>query len=71
MAAESIIELHEVRKSFRAADGTARPVLEGVEFTLREGEIVALLGRSGASRAAPSGGCERMRAGVEIGRAHV
>jgi NitT/TauT family transport system ATP-binding protein len=48
--AQSIIELHGVRKSFRSADGRQRPVLEGVDFTLREGEIVALLGQSGSGK---------------------
>ena len=45
-----IIDLRDVRKSFRSADGRQRPVLEGVEFTLREGEIVALLGQSGSGK---------------------
>ena len=45
-----LIELHDVGKSFRAADGTARNVLEHVDFTLREGEIVALLGKSGSGK---------------------
>ncbi|HEY1392133.1 MAG TPA: nitrate/sulfonate/bicarbonate ABC transporter ATP-binding protein [Methylibium sp.] len=48
--AQAIIELREVGKSFRSADGTARSVLEGVDFTLREGEIVALLGQSGSGK---------------------
>ena len=47
---EPIIELSAVGKSFRSADGTARAVLEGVDFTLREGEIVALLGKSGSGK---------------------
>ena len=46
----AIIHLQGVRKSFRAADGTQRPVLEGVDFTLRDGEIVALLGQSGSGK---------------------
>jgi len=46
----SIVELRSVGKSFRSADGTARSVLEGVDFTLREGEIVALLGQSGSGK---------------------
>jgi NitT/TauT family transport system ATP-binding protein len=50
MAGQSIIELRKVGKSFRSADGRARPVLEDVDFTLREGEIVALLGRSGSGK---------------------
>jgi NitT/TauT family transport system ATP-binding protein len=45
-----IVELKAVGKHFRGADGSARSVLEGVEFTLREGEIVALLGQSGSGK---------------------
>jgi NitT/TauT family transport system ATP-binding protein len=45
-----IVELKSVGKSFRSADGTARAVLEGVDFTLNEGEIVALLGQSGSGK---------------------
>ncbi|MBJ7310563.1 nitrate/sulfonate/bicarbonate ABC transporter ATP-binding protein [Rugamonas sp. CCM 8940] len=45
-----IVELKAVGKHFRAADGSARSVLEGVDFTLREGEIVALLGQSGSGK---------------------
>ena len=41
MNANTLIELHDVGKSFRAADGTARHVLEHVDFILHEGEIVA------------------------------
>ena len=44
MNSNFLIELHDVGKSFRAADGTARHVLEHVDFTLREGEIVATTG---------------------------
>jgi NitT/TauT family transport system ATP-binding protein len=45
-----IVELKSVGKSFRSADGTARSVLENVDFTLFEGEIVALLGKSGSGK---------------------
>ena len=45
-----IVELKSVGKSFRSADGSARSVLEGVDFTLNEGEIVALLGQSGSGK---------------------
>ena len=48
--AEAIVELKGVGKSFRSADGTARSVLEGVDFRLAEGEIVALLGQSGSGK---------------------
>ncbi len=45
-----IIELKSVCKSFRSADGAARSILENVDFSLREGEIVALLGKSGSGK---------------------
>src|SRR5512135_2436028 len=45
-----IIELKGVNKSFRSADGTSRSVLENVDFALRDGEIVALLGQSGSGK---------------------
>ena len=48
--AQTIIELAGVGKSFRSADGHVRPVLDGVDFSLREGEIVALLGPSGSGK---------------------
>ena len=50
MNSNFLIELHDVGKSFRAADGTARNVLEHVDFILHEGEIVALLGKSGSGK---------------------
>jgi NitT/TauT family transport system ATP-binding protein len=48
--AEAIVELKGVGKSFRSADGSARSVLEGVDFRLADGEIVALLGQSGSGK---------------------
>lgn len=45
-----VIELKAVSKSFRSADGTARAVLDNVDFALGEGEIVALLGQSGSGK---------------------
>ena len=48
--ATPIIEFKSVGKSFKSADGTARAVLESVDFTLNEGEIVALLGQSGSGK---------------------
>jgi len=45
-----IVELKSVDKSFRSADGSARLVLQGVDFSLNDGEIVALLGQSGSGK---------------------
>jgi len=47
---QSIVELKAVGKSFRAADGAPRTVLDEVDFSLREREIVALLGQSGSGK---------------------
>ena len=46
----ALVELKNVAKSFKASDGTPRSVLEHVDFTLSEGEIVALLGQSGSGK---------------------
>ncbi|WAC73361.1 ATP-binding cassette domain-containing protein [Roseateles sp. SL47] len=46
----TILELTGVGKTFRSADGHLRPVLEDVDFHLRDGEIVALLGQSGSGK---------------------
>ena len=43
---QTLIELKNVGKSFRSVDGTAHSVLDGVNFVLKEGEIIALLGQS-------------------------
>lgn len=48
--AQAIVELKNVGKSFKSADGKARSVLEGVDFRLAEGEIVSLLGQSGSGK---------------------
>lgn len=45
-----ILELQSVGKSFRSPDGAPRVVLAEVDFTLREREIVALLGQSGSGK---------------------
>lgn len=49
-APRTIIEVENVSKSFSAADGSTLSVLENVSVTLRDGEIVAILGRSGSGK---------------------
>ncbi|HWP26473.1 MAG TPA: nitrate/sulfonate/bicarbonate ABC transporter ATP-binding protein [Xanthobacteraceae bacterium] len=46
----SLLEVQNVRKSFRKPDGGELLVLDGINLTLREGEIVGLLGRSGSGK---------------------
>jgi NitT/TauT family transport system ATP-binding protein len=50
MAAQTLLEIHDVRRSFPRPAGGELLVLEGVELTLKEGEIVGLLGRSGSGK---------------------
>ncbi|MFT7776201.1 nitrate/sulfonate/bicarbonate ABC transporter ATP-binding protein [Roseateles sp.] len=47
---DTLIELKDVAKGFKSADGSLRTVLERVDFTLAKGEIVALLGQSGSGK---------------------
>ena len=65
--AEAIVELEGVGKSFRSADGSARAVLEGVDFRLADGEIVALLGQSGLGQVDPAAHHGRPGARVDAG----
>jgi len=48
--ADPIIDIKNVKQSFRNPDGQELLVLDQVDFELREGEIVALLGKSGSGK---------------------
>src|SRR5579871_5646797 len=50
MATQTLLDVHDVRRSFPRPGGGELVVLEGVNLTLREGEIVGLLGRSGSGK---------------------
>src|SRR5579863_6571578 len=69
--AAALLDVHELRQSFPRADGGEHLVLDGVELSLTQGQIVGLLGRSGSGKstllrliaglAEPSGGSLRFR----------
>jgi NitT/TauT family transport system ATP-binding protein len=44
------ISLHDVSKTFRRADGSSLPVLEGLEMTVGDGEFVSIIGPSGSGK---------------------
>jgi len=50
MDTSPLLEIHGIRKSFSKPDGGELLVLDGINLTLREGEIVGLLGRSGSGK---------------------
>lgn len=45
-----LLELVGIHRSFVRPDGSDLLVLDGIDFTLREGEIVGMLGRSGSGK---------------------
>ncbi|HEY2069554.1 MAG TPA: nitrate/sulfonate/bicarbonate ABC transporter ATP-binding protein [Rhizomicrobium sp.] len=47
---DALLELHDVRRAFPRSGGSELLVLENVELTLKQGEIVGLLGRSGSGK---------------------
>ena len=46
----NLLEVHNVRRSFPRSGGEELLVLDDVNLTLKEGEIVGLLGRSGSGK---------------------
>lgn len=47
---QTIIEAHHLVKTFKTPEGNDLRVLDDIDISLREGEIVALLGRSGCGK---------------------
>ncbi len=50
MTGEAMMEAVGIQKTFRSGGSGGRPVLDDVNFTLRTGEIVACLGKSGSGK---------------------
>jgi len=50
MPGEQVLAVRGAKKSFRRPNGDPLVVLESVDLTLREGELVGLLGRSGSGK---------------------
>jgi NitT/TauT family transport system ATP-binding protein len=50
MNATPLLETHDLRQAFPKPDGDELLVLDGIELSLAEGQIVGLLGRSGSGK---------------------
>jgi NitT/TauT family transport system ATP-binding protein len=46
----ALLDVHELRQSFPRADGGEHLVLDGVELSLAQGQVVGLLGRTGSGK---------------------
>src|SRR5665213_2021588 len=46
----ALLDLHDVRRAFPKSGGGELLVLDGIDLTLKQGEIVGLLGRSGSGK---------------------
>src|ERR1700761_5962353 len=46
----SLLDIHALRQTFPRADGGELLVLDGIELTMNEGQIVGLLGRTGSGK---------------------
>jgi NitT/TauT family transport system ATP-binding protein len=47
---DALLDIHDLRQSFPRADGGEHLVLDGVNLTLTQGQIVGLLGRTGSGK---------------------
>ena len=78
LTAQPLLEVQSVRQAFPRPDGSQLLVLDDLNLTLAEGEIVGLLGRSGSGKstllrliaglAKPSAGSQRGVFGSSFGR---
>ena len=50
MSEAALLELHSIRQAFPKPDGSELLVLDDIELTLADGQIVGLLGRSGSGK---------------------
>ena len=50
MSAPALLDIRSVRQAFPKPDGEDLLVLNDINLTLKEGEIVGLLGRSGSGK---------------------
>jgi len=46
----NVLEAHDIAKSYRGGDGSTLHILNGVDLTVRRGEMIAIVGESGAGK---------------------
>ena len=46
----NVLEAHDIAKTYRGGDGSTLTILNGVDLTVRRGEMIAIVGESGAGK---------------------
>ena len=46
----NVLEAHDIAKSYRSGDGSTLHILNGVNLTVKRGEMVAIIGESGSGK---------------------